>query len=94
MLMKYSICIMLFMLCCIPFANAANNDDGYMEGHPAYNDNYYNPSYNQSPSSPNYRSDDQNKAYSNNKNDYNDAPHGNDIRDYNPYYDRYGNLKQ
>lgn len=79
---------------CAPSAYAANN--GYMEGHPIYNDDYYSPSYNQRPDSPNYDSDYYDRTYDNNNSNskgYNDAPQGNDIRDHNPYYDRYGNLK-
>lgn len=51
--------------------------------------------------SPNYNPDHYARTYRNgqddsdhlNGNEYNDAPQGNDIRDYNPYFDRYGNLK-
>jgi hypothetical protein len=91
-----SIVIAILAISCASFANAAGTDDGYMEGHPSYNQDYYNPSYNKSDSSPNYDSDYYNKQYNynnNNSDDRNDAPHGNDIRDYNPAYDRYGNLK-
>lgn len=55
----------------------------FQENSPNYNPNFYNRTY------------DNDRSYSDSRSqsDYNDAPHGNDIRDYNPYYDRYGNLK-
>ena len=47
------------------------------ENSPNYNSNFYDRNYS--------------KSYNDNyKNDYNDAESGHDIRDYNPYYDRYG----
>lgn len=52
----------------------------FQDNSPNYNNNYYNQTYDIHSSS-------------NERDDYNDAPDGNDIRDYNPYYDRYGNLK-
>lgn len=51
-----------------------------MQDHPVYDDSYYDKRTNVNP----YQDRD----------DYNDAKHGSDIRDYNPYYDRYGNLKR
>lgn len=95
--MKYSLMLaILLALLTNAQSIAANTDDDYMEGHPSYNDNYYNPSYNNSPSSPNYDSNYYDRTYNYNGNYQNgddSTPHGNDIRDYNPAYDRYGNLK-
>ena len=53
----------------------------FQENSPNYNSDYYDRTY------------DSRRSYPNDRDDYNDAPHGNDIRDYNPYYDRYGTLK-
>ena len=95
---KFSFALLVILLfASVPTSYAANKHDDYMQGHPSYNDNYYNPSYNNSHSTPNSDSDYYNRqhSYNNNYDDgSNDAPHGNDIRDYNPYYDRDGNLKQ
>ena len=94
--MKTLLLIMTLTFVCGAVVNAAASDDGYMQNHPSYNNNYYNPSYNSGSSSPNYDSNYYGKTY-NDSDSYrnsNDAPHGNDIRDYNPYYDRDGNLKR
>ena len=71
------------------------NDTGYMQGHPAYNDSYYNYDYNTKPDAPNYDIDYYNRRTNTSisRDDDDNRPHGTDIRDYNPYYDRYGNLK-
>ncbi|MCL2761540.1 MAG: hypothetical protein FWD70_07845 [Desulfuromonadales bacterium] len=86
--MKPSILLIVFLVfTCVPTANAASTYDGYMQGHPSSNENYYTPDYNRSTSTPNYDSDYYNKTYNynnNHSNNRNDAPHGNDIRDYNP----------
>ena len=95
--MKYSfIFISTVLFACISTAHARSLDDAYMQGHPSYNQNYYTPNYDKRVSSPNYDSNYYNKNYNYNNNysdGSNNAPHGNDIRDYNPYYDRDGNLK-
>lgn len=97
--MKYSIVfIAIYLLSCFSIANAANaaNGDDYMEGHPSYNQNYYSPSYNNSSSTPNYDSNYYDRTYDHNgsyQRQEDNTPYGNDIRDYNPYYDRDGNLK-
>lgn len=86
----------IFMLSCVSSANAANDDDGYMKGHPSYNQGYYSPNYSSTPSSPNSDANYYNRTYNQDRDSQsqkNSAPHGNDIRDYNPYYDRDGNLK-
>ena len=95
--MKFSyIFFTILLFACISTANAASLHDDYMEGHPNQNENYYTPSYNRNESTPNYDSNYYNKTYNYN-NTYDDntnsAPHGNDIRDYNPYYNRDGSLK-
>ena len=95
--MKYVLVFtVLFTVLILPTANAANSGDGYMEGHPSYNQDYYTPSYNNSHSTPNYDSNYYDRTYNNDSNYQNQdnlAPYGNDIRDYHPYYDRDGNLK-
>ena len=95
--MKYTfIFAIVFVFLSISTANAENNHDGYMEGHPSYNQNYYTPSYNDSSSTPNYDSSYYDRTYNYNGNyqgQESSTPYGNDIGDYNPYYDRDGNLK-
>ena len=92
--------VVLLVFVCMSTANAANTNNGYTQGHPNSNPNYYTPDYNRNNSTPNYDTNYYNKTYNNNSNsdsynnNTNDAPHGNDIRDYNPYYDRNGNLKR
>ena len=95
-LVKMSVLVTIISCWLIGSANYANAYDDYMDNHPSYNQNYYNPNYNSSDSTPNYNSNYYNRTYNYNNsfsNGSNDAPHGNDIRDYNPYYDRNGNLK-
>ncbi len=72
-----------------------SNDSGYMQGHPSYNASYYDYNYNNRVNSPNYNSDyyDNMKSSSVDSGYENNSPSGSDIRDYNPYYDRNGNLK-
>ena len=68
-----------------------------MEGHPNYNPNYYTPDYKSSPSTPNHDPNYYDRTYNQTREQHNQGdstPDGNDIRDYNPYYDRDGNLKQ
>ena len=94
--MKSFFILILFVIICSPSLSLANNDDGYMEGHPSYNQNYYTPEYSSSPSTPNYDSDYYDRTYNQSgghQNQGDSTPYGNDIRDYNPYYDRDGNLK-
>ena len=55
----------------------------FQENSPNYKPRYYDRTFDTHESLSSPRS----------QNDYNDAPHGHDIRDYNPYYDRYGNRK-
>ena len=89
--------IVFLMLACVSTANAASTYDGYMQGHPSSNPDYYTPNYNQQYSTPNYDPNYYNKTYNYNNNysdGSNNAPHGNDIRDYNPYYNRDGSLKR
>ena len=54
----------------------------FQENSPSYNPDFYDRTFDVDRSVSGYG-----------RRDYNDAPHGHDIRDYNPYYDRYGNLK-
>ena len=95
--MKYPYVLIVFFtfLSLLP-AKTASTDDGYMEGHPSYNQDYYTPSYNESYSTPNYDSGYYDRTYNYNGNyqtQEDSTPYGNDIRDYNPYYDRDGDLK-
>lgn len=95
--MKIFFTLLLMIAVCSPTVCQADNDDGYMENHPSYNQNYYTPNYRSTPSAPNYdsnyydRTDTQARGHSNQEDS---TPYGNDIRDYNPYYDREGNLRQ
>lgn len=75
------------------FSYDINNQDGYMQGHPSSNDSYYSPSYNNRVNSPNYNSNYYNDTYGRSNNVESNTPQGNDIRDYNPYYDREGKLR-
>ena len=75
------------------FSYGENSQDGYMQGHPSTNDNYYQPEYQNRVNSPNYNNNYYNDNYGQSNNNENNTPQGNDIRDYNPYYDRNGNLK-
>lgn len=70
-----------------------SNQGSYMQGHPGTNESYYEPTYQDRVNSPNYNSNYYNNTYGKSDNSENDAPRGNDIRDYNPYYDRDGKLK-
>lgn len=91
-----SVFIVLFTFLSFPVANAENTSGNYMEGHPSYNQNFYTPDYNNSPSTPNYDSNYYDRTYNGNDASQKSSvsvPQGNDIRDYNPYYDRDGNLK-
>lgn len=75
------------------FCYGNNSQDGYMQGHPGTNDSYYSPTYDNRVNSPNFNSNYYNDTYGQSNNTENNAPQGNDIRDYNPYYDRDGKLK-
>ncbi len=95
--MKSFFVFILVVAICSPTLCLANSDEGYMEGHPNYNPNYYTPDYKSSPSTPNHDPNYYDRTYNQTREQHNQGdstPDGNDIRDYNPYYDRDGNLKQ
>lgn len=96
----FIIAVCLTIICgVIGIADAYDYRDNYMQGTPGINTDYYNHSQSYQPNHPSYNSDYYNQRPDTNSfgyrdnSGYNDAPHGNDIRDYNPYYDRYGNRK-
>lgn len=72
--------------------------DVYMSGHPVYNPNYFDSRVNSFSRSHPTTDPDYFERNLNLRGNYqkpeNTAPPGHDLRDYNPYYDRDGNLRK